>query len=245
MLPVLIKIGPITIYSYGLMLALAFILAGVVTYLELKRRGYDTDMLYDLIILAAVGGIVGARIFYVIGHWADYSDNILQAFEIQSGGLIFYGGFLGGTLAILIYIWRKSLNTWEIGDIAAPALAVGAAVGRIGCFLNGCCYGQVTNVAWAVKYLDLFRHPTQIYEFFMNMIIFFVLWSYRKKAKYDGQIFWMFVFMYSIARFVVEFFRVTIPVALSLSGSQIISLILFFMSGIYLVIRSRRAREEA
>lgn len=230
MYPIICRVGPVTIYSYGLMLALAFIFAGIVAYLELKRRGLDQEIVYDLVILAAVGGIIGGRIFYVIGHWEDYREDWLQIFSLPSGGLIFYGGVLGGALAVLIYVKRRGLHVRQIADVTAPALAIGAAIGRIGCLLRGCCYGKVTNLPWGIEYLDLVRHPTQIYEIFMNLAIFAILWFWRRRSAYDGQLFIIYLLLYSFARFVVEFFRVTIPVYFGLSGSQIISIVIFILA---------------
>lgn len=243
MFPVLFRYGPITLYSYGLMMALAFIGAGIIIYLELRRRGFDTDLVYDLMILAAIGGILGARIFYVIGHWSDYNNDLWQLFAIRSGGLIFYGGVFGGAITILVFIWRKSLDVRQIADISAPALAVGAAIGRIGCLLQGCCYGKITNMPWGIEFFDLIRHPTQIYELFMNLMIFAILWIARTKTKRDGQLFILYLFLYSVARFIVEFFRVTIPVFYGLSASQLISILIFIVSGFVLIKNSLLANE--
>ncbi len=230
MYPVILKVGPITIYSFGLAIAAAFLAAILITRYETRRRGFSPDIAYDLALWALVGGIIGSRLFYVIGHWDYYSRNLVQALIIQSGGLVWYGGLAGGALAILIFLKRKKLPVATFADIIAPSLAIGAAIGRIGCLLNGCCYGEPTTLPWAINLLGAYRHPTQIYEFFMNLIVFSVVWSMRKRFQIPGMLFWLYLSGYSLGRFGVEFVRVNITVWLGLSASQLISLVLFIVS---------------
>ena len=130
----------------------------------------------------------------------------------------------------MIVVWRKRLPAAQVADMAAPALAMGAAIGRIGCFLNGCCYGKLTNIAWAIPLNGQLRHPTQLYDMAYNLIIFGVLWDIRKRVTREGLLFWLFLLMYSVGRFGVEFFRVNPRILAGLSGSQIFSLILFLVS---------------
>ncbi|MDO8886478.1 prolipoprotein diacylglyceryl transferase [Candidatus Oleimmundimicrobium sp.] len=229
--PILFKIWPITVYSYGFALAGAFIIGFFLLTAELERKKIETGFAYDLVLAAIIGGVIGARFFYVLAHLDYFSKYPLQIFFIQEG-LVFYGGLAGGTLAVLSVVYRKKLPVSKIADAVAPCLAIGTAIGRIGCFLNGCCYGKPTNIFWAVKFpgVPLTRHPTQIYDLIYNLIIFCIIWSLRKKINKDGMIFWFYLFFYSIGRFSVEFFRVSALVLWGLTMAQIISIGLFLVS---------------
>ena len=240
--PILLRVGPITIYSFGLAIALAFLAAMLVVRAEVKRRGFKADLSYDIVLWALVGGILGSRLFYVLGHWDYYTSDPLQILLIQSGGLVWYGGLLGGAAAVVFLLWRKGLHLPTFADVVAPALPLGAAIGRIGCFLNGCCYGKTTALPWAIDYLGAKRHPTQIYEFIMNLAIFGLVWSLRKRTGKPGSLFLIYLMVYSLARFSVEFFRVTIPAWMGLSGSQLISVIIF-VTATSVFILTRRAKD--
>lgn len=231
MLPVLFKIGPVTIYTYGVAIALAFLLSLFIIVHESKRKGLNPDFAYDLILFAMIGGIAGARLVYVIDHWHDFAAQPAQVFAIWQGGLVFYGGLIGGTLAVLALIKAKKLQVGKVADIVAPCLAIGSAVGRLGCFSNGCCYGETTSVPWAVTFtnplssapLGVPLHPTQIYEFFYNIVILGVLWWARKRVKRDGLLFWAYMTLYGLFRFIVEFFRANPDIVMGMSASQLFS----------------------
>lgn len=227
MYPVLLRVGPIAIYSFGLAIALAFLAAMLVVRAEVRRRGFHSDLSYDIVLWALVGGILGSRLFYIVGHWDYYVSDPLQILLIQSGGLVWYGGLLGGAAAVALFLRRRKLPLATFADVVAPALPLGAAIGRIGCFLNGCCYGKPTSLPWSISYLGAERHPTQIYEFIMNLVIFGIIFSARKRMKKPGSLFLFYLILYSIARFSVEFVRVTVPAWMGLSGSQLISVVLF------------------
>lgn len=230
MRPVLIKVGPLTIFSYGFMLAIAFIVGTLLARAEARRKKIDPDIVFDLVLLIAVAGIVGARLFYVLGHWQRYAKAPLSAFAIWQPGLVFYGGLLGGTIAVLLFVRAKDLFLWDIADMLAPGLALGYAIARIGCFLNGCCYGGPCNLPWAVRFFDVPRHPTQLYSSLYSLIIFGVLWSSRKKITKPGILFWFYFCMYAISRFAIEFFRTSRRVVFGLSAAQIISVFVFLMA---------------
>jgi len=126
----------------------------------------------------------------------------------------------------------KHLIVWDIADILTPSLALGYAIARIGCFLNGCCYGLPCDLPWAINFFDVPRHPTQVYSFIYSLVIFGILWSLRKKISKPGVLFWLYLGMYSIARFSIEFFRASQRVILGLSAAQILSVLLFVISAI-------------
>ncbi|MDP2211994.1 MAG: prolipoprotein diacylglyceryl transferase [Candidatus Aquicultor sp.] len=232
LLPVLFQVGPITVYSYGVAIALAFLISLFIIMHESKRKGFNPDFAYDLVLFAMVGGIAGARLVYVIDHWHDFAASPTQIFAIWQGGLVFYGGLIGGALAVLGLVKMKKMSIGKVADIVAPCLAIGSAVGRLGCFSNGCCYGQATNVPWAITFnnplsaaqpLGVPLHPTQLYEAGYNILILGVLWFSRKKVKSDGLLFWLYIALYGLFRFIVEFFRANPDVIFGLSASQLFS----------------------
>jgi phosphatidylglycerol:prolipoprotein diacylglycerol transferase len=236
MLPVLFKLGPFTVHSYGVAVALSFLLGIAIVRHQTKARNLNPDLAYDIVLAAMIGGIVGARILYVIKNWSEFIVSPMSIFATWQGGLIFYGGLIGGALAVLAVVKMRRLPVAKVADIVAPALALGSAIGRLGCFANGCCYGKETHVPWAVTFTDNLSaasplgiplHPTQIYEFTYNLISLAVLLWVGKRVKKDGVLFWLYVTLYGMFRFIVEFFRAD-PVAFAgMSASQIFSIVLF------------------
>jgi phosphatidylglycerol:prolipoprotein diacylglycerol transferase len=245
----LISIGAFKVHSYGFMLCVAFILGIIITYRHLKRNFLDPFMVYDIVIAALVGGIVGARIFYILGnlnefkgHWID----ILKFWNVE--GLVFFGGLLlGAVLVILVIRWR-GLPFPIVADGAGLSLALGLAVTRIGCFLNGCCFGKTSGLPWAVTFPEKTQvimgmpanpvHPTQIYESLLDFALFIFLMVIRKRVKYHGEIFYMFLFFYGLIRFFVELFRYHVNSGAGLTF-QIMSLALSAGAGMVLIFRVR------
>jgi len=235
LLPVLVEIGPITIYTYGVATALAFLISLLIIRHESKRKGFNPDLAYDLVLFAMIGGIVGARMVYVLSHWQEFASNPAQIFAIWQGGLIFYGGLIGGAVAVLALVKARKLPAGKVADIIAPCLAIGSAIGRLGCFSNGCCYGQTTTLPWGITFtnplssakpLGVPLHPTQLYEFSYNIVILGILWWARPKIKSDGLLFWMYVTLYGLFRFIVEFFRANPVFYFGMSASQLFSVVL-------------------
>ena len=216
--PILFRIGSLSVHAYGFMLALAFIAAIFVSRWHLKDRFVDSYVVYDIVLAAAIGGIIGARIFYVIGNWSEFSSHPFEILKFWNvAGLVFYGGLLGGALAVFLVIRLKRLPFWTIADMAGLSLALGLAIARVGCFLNGCCYGRESALPWAVSFPQETRqtmgilgtqvHPTQIYELLLDLALFAFLLIYRRKEEREGTIFLWFLLGYSGIRFFVEFFR--------------------------------------
>jgi phosphatidylglycerol:prolipoprotein diacylglycerol transferase len=212
--PVLFTIGKISIFSWGLMLAIAAIVAMVGIGRLFDREGYERDMVLDLVMLCIIFGIIGARIAYVLTYeWTAFLADPLLPFRLQEGGIrgmAWYGGLVGGAIPFVLYVWRKNLSFWKIADMFAPYLALGYALVRIGCFLNGCCYGNVTDSACGVVFpaVDAYhRHPTQLYSSALNFLLFLGLLRFYPHRKFPGQIFILYVIGYCIYRFIVEFFR--------------------------------------
>jgi len=252
MCPELFKIGPLTVYSYGLMVGIAFIVGSYILTLEFKRKGIHPDLASEVTLLALIFGIIGSKLFHLFDEWdAFLQDPIGEAFS--PGGLVWYGGFLVALIAVYINSRRRNLPFLVLGDAGAPALALGYGIGRIGCHLSGDGdYGIPTNLPWGTDYSNgtyppsiAFRgteiaknypngivpdntplHPTPVYEFLLGVIIFLILWNMRKKTNVNGKIFMWFLILHGSARFLVEFIRINPRILFGLSEAQLISIIL-------------------
>jgi len=218
--PIAFHLGPLTVHSYGVMVALAF-LAGLWTA---SRRaplsGIAAEKILDLGPWLIVGAILGARTLYVTSYWKEqFAEHPFpEIFMIQKGGLVYYGGLIGASLACILYSQLKKLPLWKLADVMAPSIALGYVFGRIGCLLNGCCYGRKCSLPWSVTYpaphvthpVDGAAtpvHPTQIYDSLLSLGLYlFLAWLYRRK-KFDGQIFAAYLVCYAFTRSFVEMFR--------------------------------------
>ena len=218
---------------YGIMMALAFV-AGLWTATRRARlANVSGEVIADVTLWLMVGSILGARFVYVTTYWKqEFADQPLsEIFMIQHGGLVFYGGLIGATLAGAGYLAWKKLPVWKIADILAPSIALGSVFGRVGCLLNGCCYGRPCDLPWAIQFPNgsdawdqqyhaglvapnaptLPVHPTEIYSALLNLLLYFFLaWQFRRR-KFDGQIFALYLVGYSLCRSTVEFFRGDYP----------------------------------
>lgn len=236
--PVLFEIGGFTVYTYGLMLSLALLIATAGLLREAPREKINPDHLLEAIITVAVAGLIGSRILYVALNWHEFSDRWITILFTRSGGLSFYGAFFGGALALLWWCrWRK-VGFLKLADLMAPYLALGYAIGRIGCFLNGCCYGKVATVPWAMPASaadPLLRHPVQLYATLGGLLIFLILKRLRPFRPFTGFFIIALFALYGMLRFVTEFFREE-PVAwLGLSLAQLFSGALFILSAALLL----------
>jgi phosphatidylglycerol:prolipoprotein diacylglycerol transferase len=248
--PVLIDLGRIKVYSWGFMLAVAVLFAIVGISKRFKEEGYDSEKVLDMVIILVVTGLLGSRLAYIaLFEWEDFLSHPGIFFSLTGGGfsgLVWYGGFTASVLAFIIYIRHQGYSFWKMADIFSPFLALAYAVVRIGCFLNGCCYGKVSESACAVVFPfvdELSRHPTQLYSSAINFVLFAVLLWYYPRRKFSGQIFIFYLLGYSVYRFIIEFFRENWVFFGHLSVSQIYSLILL-AAGISLYIWRRSTVER-
>ena len=228
--PVLFQIGPITVYSYGVTIALAVVVCAWALSRDAKVYKIPSEVIYDLMFWTVAWGILGARFFYIVLMWDYFQNNLLEIIMIQHGGLAWQGGFIGGTLAGLWFIHFKKLLLRPCIDLIAPYIALGQAIGRMGCFLNGCCYGK--PVVWGIYFPvhSARLHPTQLYETFGLLFIFVVLKYAQKRSHQEGMVFVLYLWLAGIERFVVEFFRADHDVLwLGLSLFQYIALIIFIV----------------
>lgn len=195
------------IYWYGVMVALAFLLAVAHWNVLGKRQGREPGFGSELALWLVIGGVAGARLAYVAANWKEYVADPLRILFIREGGLVFYGGWLGGMVALLLFSHRKKEPLLSLADFAISAIPLAHAVGRIGCFLNGCCYGSPTTVSWGVYMEDAIRHPTQLYEFIVNMIVYIAMWVAVAKKPRSGALLALYLTTYPVGRFIIEFFR--------------------------------------
>ena len=246
MYPVLFQLGPLTIYSFGAFMALAALSAAWVVHLELKRRGYNPELASSMVFAAAIGGLLGARILFIVEEWHAFLRSPWD-FIFTGAGFTWYGGFLGGVLGVS-WIVKKNKIPWLIGaDIAAPALAIAYGVGRLGCHVAGDGdWGTVTDVPWGVAYTNAIIgwvdpltgipyppgvrvHPTPVYEFLESVIIFGILWAIRKKEYAAGTLFWLYLALAGLARLMVEFWRVNPVFAVGLTEAQWFSMLIMIV----------------
>ncbi len=207
MYPVIVQLGPLTIYSYGLMLAVAVIVCTFLLSRDARGKGISPEMVFDLVFWTVLAGIAGARFFYIILNWEFFRQNLLEIVMIQKGGLAWQGGLIFGGLAGVGFIKRRKLPLREMLDLAAPYIALGQSIGRIGCFLNGCCYGK--EVFWGIFFPvhHAHLHPTQLYSVLGLFVIFVILKYYRRVSPFQGSVFLLYLILASAERFGVEFFR--------------------------------------
>jgi len=226
--PIIIQIGPLSVYSYGLMVALGFAVAILLSRLEAPRFNIDKDKLIDFGIVILVGGLMGARLFFVVMNFKYYIANPIQILNLTKGGLVWYGGFLTGILVGVVFVKKNGINFWDGADLLAPFIALAQSIGRIGCFLNGCCWGIIAPRDYKLGVIfpheSVLRHPTQIYESVILLILFLILRKWQKLRHFKGEIFIAYTMLYSLSRFMLEFFRADNPkILIGFTIGQLIS----------------------
>jgi phosphatidylglycerol---prolipoprotein diacylglyceryl transferase len=209
------QIGPLPIHWYGVFVALGFAIGLWNASRRALKVNISPEAVWDSGLWIIIGTIVGARLLYVVTYWKqDLADKPwTEIFMVHHGGLVFYGGLIGAILCTLIYLLVKKLPVWKFGDVMAPGIALGYAIGRIGCLMNGCCYGRPTDLPWAVRFPPGHQtegtsvHPTPIYETLLNIPLYlFLAWLFPRR-KFDGQVFATYLMCYAVLRSLVEFFR--------------------------------------
>ena len=213
--PVLFKIGPFTVYTYGFFVAGGFIVGLILIRSLAESYGIKPQKITDVAFAMIVWGIIGSRLAYVTTNLNYYLDHPIDVLKIWQGGLIFSGGLLVSLFVMILYIRAKGLNFWETCDIFSIGAAIGQAIGRLGCFAAGCCYGKESNLPWSVVFthpkslapLNVPLHPTQLYHALANFIIFLILIVLRSKRKFEGQVFLWFLILHSTARLFIEKYR--------------------------------------
>ncbi|MBU4376978.1 MAG: prolipoprotein diacylglyceryl transferase [Candidatus Omnitrophica bacterium] len=236
--PILFQIGNFKIYSYGVMVALGFLAAVYLTAEEAKRRGIKRENILDIYLYAIIFGIIGARALHVILEMDYYFKYPLEVIMINHGGLAFQGGLIAGISAACFVISRRRLPLLKTADMMVPYVALAQSIGRIGCFLNGCCYGVASDSFFAVAFSGQgeCEHPVQVYLSVCFLAIFVILKKIYENNKIDGVVFALYLAMFSIVSFFVDFLRGDLAVVfLNFRVSQIISLAILIISLIMLV----------
>jgi len=231
--PELFTIGNLTVHSYGLMIALGVLISAVALYREAPGEKMNPDHVLEAVVASTFFGLIGARLLYVLLNWDYFSANPGEILFAQFAGLSFYGGLFLGVFVLFIWTrWRK-LPFFKLADLMAPYLALGYAFGRLGCFLNGCCYGRLSDLPWAMPagmVDDALRHPVQLYAALGSVLVFAILRYLRPRRPFDGFVLMFLFALYGLLRFSTEFFRQEIAVWLGLSAAQIFSLALILVS---------------
>ncbi|MFA5859888.1 MAG: prolipoprotein diacylglyceryl transferase [Elusimicrobiota bacterium] len=237
MYPILLKLGSVTFYTYGLFYAIGLMVAAWVVLVQTRKDKVDDNLVYDLIFCIILGILIGARIFYVIMNLGYYLKEPLKVLALWEGGLYFHGGLIGGILAGVVFALIKKISIFEYFDYFAPAVAVGHAMGRIGCFFAGCCYGKPTGFFMHIVFTNenslaptgIPLHPAQVYSAIGDFCIFLALWLRRGKKRYKGQLLIEYLMMFSCFRYFIEFLRGDdrgVGIA-GLSVTQVVSVVVF------------------
>lgn len=252
--PVAFHLGSIPIYWYGVLLAMAFV-AGLWTASRRGvRDGLQPDQVVDAGVWLILGTIVGARALYVITYWREQFAHQpwTEMFMVRHGGLVFYGGLIGATAAVLLYVRVKQVPLWKLADALAPSIPLGYIFGRFGCLMNGCCFGRPTDLPWAIHFPpDHFTHgaglhPTQVYDALASLGLYLCLaWLYRRK-RFEGQVFAAYLIGYALLRGLVEIFRgdyTTEYVGGVLTPAQFVGALIFLAgAGLWWKLAPRKAR---
>lgn len=211
--------GPFTLHTYGVLLAIAFLAGLWVASRQAKRSGLDPTRITDMAVWVLIAGLLGAKLLLVLVDWRYFTGNPGQLLSIFQSGGVFYGGLIGGILVAWWYVRRHHLPGWQTADVLAPGVVIGQAIGRLGCFCAGCCWGAPAQVPWAVTFTDVYAaravgtpldnpvHPSQLYESLAAFLIFFFLLWLAPRKRFQGQVMLAYVGLYSAIRFGLEFFR--------------------------------------
>ncbi|MBE3111298.1 MAG: prolipoprotein diacylglyceryl transferase [Acidobacteria bacterium] len=219
MFPILVKIGPLTIHTYGFMMAVGVAFGLWFIYAQAKKAGLDANRIMDAAFYTIIVSLIGAKLVLFISNISYYVAYPRELFSLARSGGVFQGGLAFGVIYALWYFRRKKIPTWATADLIAPALALGHGFGRIGCFSAGCCYGSECAMPWAAVFKNEYAadltgvhlhtplHPVQLYEAILNFLNFVILTIILKKKKFDGQVFAFYIVNYSVIRFFTEYFR--------------------------------------
>src|SRR6202171_993017 len=218
--PRLLELGPITVYTYGVLLAAAYLLGLKLAMVRAQARGLDAARVLDLGIYIIISALIGAKLLLLVTDYRTFASDPRELLTLARSGGVFYGGLILAVTVALWYIRRVGLPLWTTCDVFAPGIALGHVVGRFGCFFAGCCYGRPTTVPWAITFTDPFAslntgtplnipvHPTQLYEAGAEALFRLVLPATEKRGRrFAGRTFWLYMLLYAVSRFIIEFYR--------------------------------------
>jgi len=252
--PILFEVAGFPIYTYGLLLAAAYLLGLQFALMRARTRGLDANKVMDLGIWIIVSALVGAKLMLLIVEHDKFSRNPAEFLNLARSGGVFYGGLIAAVVVALWYLWRHKMPMWTVTDVFAPGIALGHVVGRLGCLFAGCCFGRPTDVPWAITFHNEFAnqnvgtplgiplHPTQLYEAGAELLILGVLLLMERRSRpFPGRTFWSYMFLYGISRFIIEFYRGD-PRGMvgDFSTSQFVSILIVPLSIVMLFVLGRR-----
>jgi phosphatidylglycerol:prolipoprotein diacylglycerol transferase len=253
----IVEFGPLAIRSYGVMLVIAFWLGIELSARVAKQRGLDPGRILDMGLVVLAASLVGSRLLYVVSHLSEYQYDKISVFKIWEGGLTFYGGLIAGVGCGIAYLTWKKLPVLEVTDIVAPYLALGIAIARVGCFLNGCCFGKATSLPWGCVFPPDSQagwversmlagqavQPTQIYESLACTGMFLFLRKLSRGDRAKGTVFFSLMVLYGAWRFGIDFVRYYEPgmliAGVNITWNQVVSLVMI-ASGLVLLLRRTR-----
>lgn len=233
--PEICKIGPFTIYAYGLMLVLAFLVGSKLAAIQAQKEGVEPGIIFNFAFIAFIFGILGARLFYVIENLDYYMKNPLDIVMLQHGGLSWFGGLALGSFSGFVYLKISKLPVYKMLDLIVPFVALAQGIGRIGCLLNGCCFGKISKFGIYFKLHGEVLIPTQLYSSLTLIFIFIVLRFFQARPHKKGEIYFLYLILYALKRFFIEFWRADSKItSLGLTSFQIISIAVFSFAAIKL-----------
>lgn len=239
--PVAFEIFGISVRWYGIFISLGLLLGTILALREAKRIGFEEDNLLDLLIFAVPAAVIGARIYYVIFEWDYYKGDILKIVNIRGGGLAIHGAIIAAVITALIFCKIRKVNFWQIADITAPSIILGQAIGRWGNFVNQEAYGAPTDLPWAIVVNGQKVHPTFLYESIWNFGVFiFLLWYRKNKVQVKGEVFLLYLALYSVARFFIEGLRIDSLMLGPIRVAQLISICLIVTAAIVFYTRRKK-----
>ncbi|MGH9372621.1 MAG: prolipoprotein diacylglyceryl transferase [Vicinamibacterales bacterium] len=252
--PILFEIAGFPVYTYGVLLAAAYLIGLQFALARARRLGLDPNRVMDLGIWIIVSALIGAKLLLLIVEWDTYGRNPSEFLTLIRSGGVFYGGLIVAVLVAMGYMWRHRMPIWSVTDVFAPGIALGHVIGRMGCFFAGCCFGRPTTVPWAVTFHSEYAaqnvgtpnnvplHPTQLYEAGAELVILGILLLLERRGRhYPGRTFWGYLLFYGISRFIIEFYRGDSRGMVGMfSTSQFVSLLIVPLSIVMLIVLARR-----
>ena len=257
--PILFEIGRFPVYTYGVLLAAAYLLGLQFAIVRGRKRGLDANRTMDLGIWIIISALIGAKALLLIVEWDTFKADPDELWTLLRSGGVFYGGLIAAVTVALWYLWRHRMPVWTVTDAFAPGIALGHVIGRLGCLMAGCCFGiRAPDLPWAITFhseyaaqnvgtpLNVPLHPTQLYEAGAELLILILLLVTERKGRpFPGRTFWGYMFLYGVSRFIIEFYRGDARGMIgSFSTSQFVSLIIVPLSIIMLIYLSRRPTPE-
>lgn len=243
--PVAFEIFGIPVRWYGIIISFGLLMATVVAMREAKRVGIKEDDILDLLLFAVPGAIIGARAYYVIFSWDDYNGDFMRMINIREGGLAIHGALIASIIIGIIFCRVKKINFWKLADLSGPSIILGQAIGRWGNYANSEAHGGPTNLPWGILVDGQRVHPTFLYESLWNFAVFLFLIWYRRRKKAEGEVFLLYLILYSLGRFFIEGLRTDSLMLGPIRVAQLISITtIIICSVIFILFRKKYYSHE-